>query len=151
MQGTQVQSLIEEHPTYLRSTQPVHHDCWAFGLEPRSHNCWAHSLQLLKPLFPRACAWQWEKPPQWEDCVLQPESSPYSNEDPAQTNKGSKIIRKKKMYYGSVSLSCFWFFQSFPLSSSSWVTYTDLSSQSLPLFYIASNMLSSPFSTPIYL
>ena len=105
MQGTQVQSLIEEHPTYLRSTQPVHHDCWAFGLEPRSHNCWAHSLQLLKPLFPRACAWQWEKPPQWEDCVLQPESSPYSNEDPAQTKISEvKLLGKKNVLWVCESL-----------------------------------------------
>ena len=33
MQGTGVPSLIHEDPTCLRTTKPVHHNCWASTLE----------------------------------------------------------------------------------------------------------------------
>ena len=62
MQGTQVQSLVQEDPTCHRATKPVHHNYWACTLELTSHNYWslhvletsshdywAHVLQLLKP------------------------------------------------------------------------------------------------------
>ena len=49
MQGTQVQSLVQEDPTCRGAAKPVHHNCWACALEPMSHNCWAQALQLLKP------------------------------------------------------------------------------------------------------
>ena len=51
MQGTQVQSLLQEDPTCRRATKPVYNKYWACALEPISHNYWAHSLQLEK-----ACA-----------------------------------------------------------------------------------------------
>ena len=75
------------------ATRLVCHRCWACALEPRSHNYWAHTLQILKPTHPRACAPQQEKPLQWEDRAPQLESNPYllqlekspnSNDDPAQ-------------------------------------------------------------------
>ena len=51
---TQVKSLIQEDSTRHRTTKPV------------CHKYWAHVLQLLKPMCPRACAPQQEKPPKWE-------------------------------------------------------------------------------------
>ena len=56
MQGTGVQSLVQEDSTY----------CGATKLAP--HNDWAHR--------PEACALQQEKPPQWEALRPQLESSP---------------------------------------------------------------------------
>ena len=56
MQGTQVQSLVQEDPTCCRATKLLCHNYWACALEPASHNYWAHAPQLLKPLRPRACA-----------------------------------------------------------------------------------------------
>ena len=85
MRETRIRSLIGEHPTCLGATNPGH-SYWACALEPRSHNCWAHMLQLLKPGCPWARAPQRETPLQWEDCMLQLERSPCSNEDPAQPN-----------------------------------------------------------------
>ena len=38
MQGTRVQSLVREDPTYRRATKPIR------------HNYWACVLQLLKPV-----------------------------------------------------------------------------------------------------
>ena len=29
MQGTQVQSLVQEDPAYCRATKPVYHSCWS--------------------------------------------------------------------------------------------------------------------------
>ena len=53
------------------------HNYWACALEPRSHNYWPYMPQLLKPAQPRACAWQQEKPLQWEACAQQLERSPH--------------------------------------------------------------------------
>ena len=49
MQGTRVQSLIQEDPTCRGASKSVHHNYWGCGLEPTSHNYWAHAPQLLKP------------------------------------------------------------------------------------------------------
>ena len=66
-QGTWVQSLVQEDPTWRRATKPVHHNYWACTVEPVSHNHWARMPQLLKPeCLARAHAPQQEKPPQWE-------------------------------------------------------------------------------------
>ena len=92
VQGTRVQSLVQEDPTCRRATKPVCHSYWACALEPVSHDYWvcepqllslhattteAHMPQLLSPRAtttearaPRARAPQQEKPPQWEACVL---------------------------------------------------------------------------------
>ena len=56
MQETQVQSLIQEDPTYLKATKPVHHNYWACALEPRNHNyelmCYNFwSLRALDPVL----------------------------------------------------------------------------------------------------
>ena len=61
MQGTRVQSLVQEDPTYHGATKPVHHNYWtlnaqgwcspARGAPSKSSPC---SLQLGK-----ACAQQW--------------------------------------------------------------------------------------------
>ena len=48
MQGTRVQALVWEDPTWRGATKPVHHNYWACALEPTSHNYWACVPQLLK-------------------------------------------------------------------------------------------------------
>ena len=50
MQGTRVQALVREDPTFRGATKPVHHNYWDCALEPASHNYWAHVPQLLKPV-----------------------------------------------------------------------------------------------------
>ena len=55
MQGTQVQSLVQEDPTCHGATKPVCHNYWAWALEPTSRNYQAHTPQLLKSTHPRAC------------------------------------------------------------------------------------------------
>ena len=58
VQETWVQSLIREDPTCCGATQAV---CPNYG------GCWcsrAWEPKLLKPVCPRACALQQEKPPQ---------------------------------------------------------------------------------------
>ena len=49
VQGTRVQSLIQEEPACHGAAKPVCHNYWACTLEPASHNYWAHVPQLLKP------------------------------------------------------------------------------------------------------
>ena len=56
MQETQAWSLILEDRTYLGTTKPMHDNYWVCAIEP----------QLLKPVFPRACGLQQEKPLWWE-------------------------------------------------------------------------------------
>ena len=58
MQGTWVWYLVLEDPTSLGATKPL------------CHGCWAHA--------PRASALQQEKPPQWEICAWQLETSSHS-------------------------------------------------------------------------
>ena len=59
MQGTPVQSLVQENPTGFEATEFLCHNqvlepklCnyWGQALEPVSHKYWAHALQLLKPM-----------------------------------------------------------------------------------------------------
>ena len=38
MEGTRVQSLVQEHPTCLGATKPMRHNYRACALEPTSHN-----------------------------------------------------------------------------------------------------------------
>ena len=40
MQGTRVQCLVWEDPTYLREIQPGHHNYWASALKPKNYNYW---------------------------------------------------------------------------------------------------------------
>ena len=77
------QSLIQEDPKCCRTAKA------------RPVNYGAHVPQILKLKCSRAHAPQQEKPPQWETCAQQLESSPHlpqieknlhSNEDPAQPN-----------------------------------------------------------------
>ena len=92
MQETQVQSLVQEDPTCQGATKYAHHNYWAYGLQSRSCDYWIHHIpQLLKPMHPRVCAQQQEKPPWWgahtpqlEGIPISPEleKSPHSNEDP---------------------------------------------------------------------
>ena len=49
MQGTRVQGLVREDPTYRGAAKPVRHNYWACALEPASPNYWVRVLQLLKP------------------------------------------------------------------------------------------------------
>ena len=71
MQRTWVWGLVREDPTCRGAAKLVHHNYWACTLEPVSHNYWARVPQLPKPVRPRACALQQEKPPQWEARALQ--------------------------------------------------------------------------------
>ena len=68
-QGTCVLSLVQEDPTYPRSTKPMSHYYQVHALDPRGYNYRAHMPQLLSPRaatteahVPRTCAPQ-EKPP----------------------------------------------------------------------------------------
>ena len=54
LQGTWVQSLVQEDPTSSGATKPTHHNYRAHTLEPRAATTEAHEL--------RACAPQQEKP-----------------------------------------------------------------------------------------
>ena len=81
MQGKLVWSLVWEDPTCLGQLKPVHHNHWVCVLESMSLRLL--NQQLMSPCaasteahVPRACAPQQEKPPQWEACAPQPESSP---------------------------------------------------------------------------
>ena len=67
MLETQVQSLDWEDPTCSRATKLMGHNY-------RSLRSGARELQLQKPMCPRACALQPEKPPQWEARAAQLES-----------------------------------------------------------------------------
>ena len=78
VQKTWVRPLVWEDPTCGRATKPVCHNYGACAPEPGSHNYRTHTLQLLKPSHPRACALQQEKPPGWEAWALQLESNPSS-------------------------------------------------------------------------
>jgi len=49
MQGTQVQSLIQEDPTRHGATVSVYHNYWACVLEPGSRNFW--SPNTLEPVL----------------------------------------------------------------------------------------------------
>ena len=53
MRGTWVWFLVQEDSTCCRATKPMHRNYWACVLQ-------------LRPMHPRACALQQEKPPQWE-------------------------------------------------------------------------------------
>ena len=50
MQGTWVQSLVQEDPTCHRATKPMCHNYWACILKTASHSYWSHMPQLLKPM-----------------------------------------------------------------------------------------------------
>ena len=93
---TWIQSLFGEDLTCLRATKPVLRNDCGCALEPRSRNYWAHMSQLQKPVCPRACALQKQKPLQRKACTLQLERIPCppqleksqcSNEDSTQTNR----------------------------------------------------------------
>ena len=66
MQGTWVQALVREDPTYRGATKPVCHNYWACTLEPVSHNYWSPRATTTEAHAPRAHAPQQEKPPQWK-------------------------------------------------------------------------------------
>ena len=56
MQGTWVQSLVWEDPTWHGATKPMCHNYWVCALEPVSHSYWAHVPQLLKPVCLGLCS-----------------------------------------------------------------------------------------------
>ena len=56
MQGTQVQSLVQEDPTRLGATKPVLHVYWACARK-------THALQQEKPLQREARAPPWSVDP----------------------------------------------------------------------------------------
>ena len=78
IQGTSVQSLIQEDPTYCGATEPMGHKLWAGTLETTGYNYWAQRATTTKgcATCPRACVLQQEKP-QWEACA-QLQSGPHS-------------------------------------------------------------------------
>ena len=78
MQETLVPALAQEDSTCHGTTKPVRHSYWACALELRTCDNRAHVLQLQKPMHPRACALQPEKPLQWEAGIRGLESNPYS-------------------------------------------------------------------------
>ena len=75
---------------------------WTCALESRNGEYW-------KPIQPKACALQQQKPPQWEARALQLESrrhspkfekSPHSSEDPAEPKEKKENLKtiKQKQY-----------------------------------------------------
>ena len=62
MQGTRVQSLVQEDPTchgatkpVATTTEPARHNYWSpHAVEPMCHNYWAHAPQIMKPARSRA-------------------------------------------------------------------------------------------------
>ena len=72
MQGTRVQSLVQEDSTCFRATALLYHSCWPPALKPTKCNYWS------------SCTREW---PSWSP---QPEKAPGSNRDPVQPkiNKG---------------------------------------------------------------
>ena len=78
MQGTWVQSLAWEDPTWRRATKTESHNSEAHALEHGGRNCWARTLQLLKPALPRAHVLQQQQIPQWGAHALLLKSSPCS-------------------------------------------------------------------------
>ena len=56
MQDTQVQSLVQEYPTYCWAIKPMHHNYQACALELRNHDCWVHVRPLLTPKLSRLCS-----------------------------------------------------------------------------------------------
>ena len=92
--GTRVRYLVWEDSMCLGATKPTHHNYWACALEPEA--------QVLNPACPRACVPQ-EKPPQWEACALQLESSPCSlqlgkRHAAIETQHSQKIINFKRIF-----------------------------------------------------
>ena len=65
-----------EDPIHFGATKPLCHNHWACALEPGNHNYWAHEPQLKKPMCPRACAKQHEKPLQREASAPQLQMRP---------------------------------------------------------------------------
>ena len=113
MQETRVWPVTREDPTCLGATKPVRHNYSACALESLSHNYWAHVLQLLKAEHSRACALQWEKPPQWEAHPLHLESSPHllqlekslcANTGPACACRGYSLGALRGLLIGVASL-----------------------------------------------
>ena len=99
MQGTWVQSLVQEDPTCRGATKSVHHSYWACALEPMNPQLLNPCATATEACAPRARAPQQEKPPQWEACTPQwrvarargnwRKPKP-SNEDPTQPKKPTK-------------------------------------------------------------
>ena len=88
MQDTRVQSLIQEDPT---SSVPQLLGLCSRAREPLTTELTCHDYGTLRALEPEFCN---KKPPQRETCTLQlkrspcspqPEKSPWSNKDPAQS------------------------------------------------------------------
>ena len=109
MQEIRVWSLVQEDSTCCGATKPTGHNFCAHALEPTNHNYWDYMLQLPKPLHPRACALQQEKPPQWEACVamksllLQLEKSLHAEQTPSAKKKNFfflKRILERELHWG---------------------------------------------------
>ena len=60
MQGTRVQALAWEDPTWHGATKPVYHNYWAWALEPASHNYRTPRATTTEACAPRARALQRE-------------------------------------------------------------------------------------------
>ena len=75
MQGTWVPSLIQEDPTCLRTTKPVHRNCWASALE----------LMLCKDKSPHISPREWS----W---LAATRENLHSNEDPGQPKQRPEFM-----------------------------------------------------------
>ena len=88
MQETQVPSLVQENPICWEATKPVHH-YWASVL------FYSPGAAATDALSPGAHAPQ-EKPPQWEACTAQLESSPQSLQTREKAVQQQRLKKKKK-------------------------------------------------------
>ena len=78
VQGTWVQSLVQEDPTCLRATKRMSQNSWSLGaLEPVLRNR--------------------EKPPQWEARTPQLEKARHSSTDPAQPHEQTKTFQQERL------------------------------------------------------
>ena len=118
MQGTWVQSLVWEDPTWHGATKPMCHNYWVCALEPVSHSYWAHVPQLLKPVCLGLCSTTREATAMRSLCTTT-KSSPCSPQqekartqqwrpNTAQINKLKKKKSEKKCYLFYMYVYCFY-------------------------------------------
>ena len=93
MQGTWVQSLVQEDSTCCRATKPMHQNYWAHVLQPRKL-----CVAATEARVPGVCAPQQEKPPQWESCTPQQRSCLFTvtTESPCKAMKTHRSHKNNK-------------------------------------------------------
>ena len=106
VQGTPVQSLVQEDSTCPGATKLVSHNYWACALEPTSSNYWAQA--------PRACDPRQKQPMKWEapashlerrPCSLKLEKAHWKEWRPS-TARNTQIFFKWPQVYVYIYKAC---------------------------------------------